>query len=91
MVGILANSGRLLRYVVKLMKKRSLRSTEAKIKRDEQLRQELRREVELERGMCASSAVQNIPTKLVKDDGNKLADALTRPTNGMGWKEARTN
>ena len=77
---VLANSGRFVRYVVKTVKKRSQRATEAKIKRDEQIRQELRREVELERGMCASSAVQNIPTKLVKDDGN-----------GMGWEEARTN
>ena len=90
MVGILANSGRFVRYVVKMVKKRSLRSTEAKIKRDEQLRQELRREVELERGLCASPAVQNIPNRLVEDIGNKMADALSRPTKGMGWEEART-
>ena len=90
-VGVLANSGRLFRYVVKTVKKRSLRSTEAKIKRDEQLSQELRREVELERDMCASPAVQNIPNRLVEDNGNKMADALSRPTKGMGWEEARTN
>ena len=82
-VGILANSGRFVRYVVKMVKKRSLRATEAKIKRDEEIKRKMRQELELERGMCASqgsSAVQNIPTKLVKDDGN-----------GMGWEEARTN
>ena len=89
-VGILANIGRLLRYVIKLMKKRQLKLTEARVKLDEQLRQELRREVEMERGMCASPAVQNIPNRLVEDNGNKMADALSRPTKGMGWEEART-
>ena len=64
-VGILANTGRLLRYVIKLMKKRSLKLAEAKVKRDAQLRQELRREVEMERSMCAGPAVQNIPNRLV--------------------------
>ena len=88
--GILANTGRLLRYVIKLMKKRSLKLAEARVKRDEQLRQELRCEVEMERGMCASPAVQNIPNRLVEDNGNKM-DALSRPTKSMGWEEARTN
>ena len=64
-VGILANTGRLLRYVIKLMKKRSLKLAEAKVKRDAQLHQELRRVLEMERGMCASPAVQNIPNRLV--------------------------
>ena len=82
-VGIIANSGRFVRYVVKTVKKRSLRATEAKIKRDKEIKRKMRQELELKRGMCASqgsSAVQNIPTKLVKNDGN-----------GMGWEEARTN
>ena len=90
-VGILANTGRLVIYVIKLMGKRSLKLAEAKVKRDAQLHQELRREVEIERGMCTSPAVQNIPNRLVEDNGNKMADALSRPTKGMGWEEARTN
>ena len=55
------------------VKKRSLRATEAKIKRDEEIKRKMRQEIELERGMCASqgsTADPKIPTKLVKDDGN---------------------
>ena len=37
-VDIIANTGRLVRYVVKTMKKRSLRATEAKITRDVEIK-----------------------------------------------------
>ena len=86
MVGIIANSGRFVRYVVKTVKKRSLRATEAKIKRDEEIKRKIRQELELERGMCApqgSTADPKIFTQLVKDDGMVVA-------NLAGWEEAQT-
>ena len=56
-VGIVTNIGRLVRYVIKAMKKRSLRATEAKIKRDEETKKKLHQEIEIElgRGKCTSS------------------------------------
>ena len=86
-VGIIANSGRFVRYVVKTVKKRSLRATEAKIKRDEEIKRKMRQELELERGMCApqgSTADPKIFAQLVKDDGMVVG-------NPAGWEEARTN
>ena len=85
-VGILANSGRFVRYVVKTVKKRSLRATEAKIKRDEEIKRKMCQEIELERGMCASqgsTADPKIFTQLVKDDGMVVG-------NPAGWEEAQT-
>ena len=52
-VGIIANGGRFVRYVVKTFKKRSLRATEAKIKTGEEIKRKMLHEIELERGMCA--------------------------------------
>ena len=85
-VGIIANSRRLDQYVVKTLKKRSLRATEAKIKRDEEIKRKMGQELELERGMCApqgSTADPKIFTQLVKDDGIVVA-------NPAGWEEAHT-
>ena len=42
-VGIIANSGRFVQYVVKTLKKRSLRATEAEIKRDEEIKRKCAR------------------------------------------------
>ena len=64
------------------MKKRSLRATEAKIKRDEETKKKLHQEIEIElgRGMCTSSTADL--TEPGKDD---------RVFNTVGWEEAVTN
>ena len=42
-VAVIANTGWLVRYAIKSMKKRSLRATEAKIKRDEEIKRKMRK------------------------------------------------
>ena len=70
--------------MVKTVKKRSLRATEAEKKRDEEIKRKMRQELELERGMSApqgSTADQKIFTQLGKDDGMVVV-------NPAGWEEA---
>ena len=81
--GHYSNTGRLVRYVVKTLKKRSLRATEAKIKRDEEIKSKMRQEIELERGMCAPQGSTADLTQQGKDDGMVVV-------NPAGWEEAQT-
>ena len=80
-VGIVTNIGRLVRYVIKIMKKHKLKATEAKIKRDAETKKKLRQEIEIElgRGKCTSSTADL--TEPGKDD---------RVFNTVGWEEAIT-
>ena len=80
-MGIVTNIGRLVRYVIKVMKKLKLKTTEAKIKRDAETKKKLRQEIEIEmeRGKCISSTADL--TKSSEDD---------RVFNTVGWEEAVT-
>ena len=80
-VGIVTNIGRLVRYVIKVMKKHKLKTAEAKLRQVAETRKKLRQEIEIEmeRGKCTSSTADL--TKPSEDD---------KVLNTVRWEEAVT-
>ena len=80
-VGIVTNFGRLVRYVIKVMKKHKLKTAEAKLRQVAETRKKLRQEIEIEMecGKCTSSTADL--TKPSEDD---------KVFNTVGWEEAVT-
>ena len=80
-VGIVTNIGRLVRYVIKVMKKHKLKTAEAKLRQVAETRKKLRQEteIEMERGKCTSSTAD-----LTKPSEND------KVLNMIGWEEAVT-
>ena len=50
-----ANFGRLIRYVIKLIKKHKLKKAEAKLRQTAETRKQIRQELEMERGLSSKT------------------------------------
>ena len=80
-VGFVTNFGRLIRYVIKVIKKHKLKTAEAKLRQMAETRKQIRQEIEMERGNSSTADL----TKPNEDD--KVFKTVRSPS----WEEAVTS